>query len=304
MYTLAANDTLAGVASAASEVTCTIFGMELNGTTETYKVLYQGQLANSSATIYTATANGPTFVRSITVVNNDTTTLTFQLLRGGTAATNVITPVFSLLPGASALYEDGLGWQFFTTAGQILTASGSPNNGVPRLDGPTGIKAQSMDRASCAETNQTAPTAGGTLFMQALYIPAGVTVSNILWHSATTAANGPTHWMAGLYDTSRNLLATSTDHTSEAWAAQTMKTIAMVTPYVIPASGLYYIGFFMTASTAIITSKGDVSKTSGALWAQVPIMSGASSSSSLTDTLPNPAGAITPGLLPIWCAVS
>jgi len=303
MFTLAANDTLAGVASAASQVTCTIFGMELNGTTETYKVLAQSQLSDSAGTIYTATANGPTFVRTITVVNTDTVSRTFRLFRGGTADSNAITPIFNLTPDSIASYEDGLGWQFYNDAGQLLVASGMPNNGVPRLDGPTGIKAQSMDRASCVETNQAAPTAGGTLFMQALYIPAGVTVSNILWHSATTAANVPTHWMAGLYDISRNLLATSTDHTSEAWAAQTMKTIEMVTPYVIPASGLYYVGFFMTA-TAIITSKGDVSKTNGSLWAQVPIMSGASSSTGLTDTLPDPAGAITAGLLPIWCAVS
>ena len=303
MLTLAANDTIAGVASAATEVTCTIFGMELNGTTETYKVLDQRQLAAAAATIYTVTANGPTFVKSITVVNTDTVSRTFQLFRGGTAAANAITPNFSLLPGCSGIYEDGLGWQFYNTAGQLLTASGLSTAGSLSLDGPTGVLAQSMDRATANETNQAAPTASGTLFMQGIYIPGGVTVSNILWHSATTAANGPTHWMAGLYDASRVLRATSTDHTSEAWAAQTMKTIAMVTPYLIPSSGLYYVGFFMTASVAIITSKGDVSRTNGALWAQPPIMSGASTTG-LTTALPDPAAAITAGLLPIWCAVS
>jgi hypothetical protein len=72
MLTLAASDTLAGGASAATQLTCTVFGMEFNSSTlaETYKVLDQRQLAASPATIYTATANGPTFVRSITVVNN------------------------------------------------------------------------------------------------------------------------------------------------------------------------------------------------------------------------------------------
>lgn len=115
MFTLAANDTLAGVASAASEVTCTIFGMELNGTTETYKVLYQGQLASSAATIYTATANGPTFIRTITIVNTDTVSAnTFQLFRGGTANANAITPVINLAAGGAATYEDGKGWDAFT----------------------------------------------------------------------------------------------------------------------------------------------------------------------------------------------
>jgi hypothetical protein len=243
------------------------------------------------------------FVKSIMVMNNDTSSRTFQLFRGGTAAANAITPVFSLLPSGCAVYEDALGWQFFNSSGQLLTATGAPNNGVPRLDGPTGVLAQSMDRASCAEINTAAPTATGTLFMQGIYLPAGITVSNILWHSATTAAGTPTHWMAGLYDVSRNLLATSTDHTSEAWAAQTLKTIAMVTPYLVPSSGFYYIGFFMTATT-VITSKGDTAKTNGSLWAQAPIMSGASSSTGLTTSLPDPAGAITAGLLPVWCAVS
>jgi hypothetical protein len=303
MLTIAANATIAGDASAGSVVTCTIFGMELNGTTETYKVLDQRQLAASPETIYTATANGPTFIKSITVVNTDTASQTFQLFSAGTAAANAITPVFSLLPSGCGVYEDGSGWQFYNSAGQLLSATGAPNNGVPRLDGPTGVLAQSMDRATANETNQAAPTASGTLFMQGIYIPAGVTVSNILWHSATTAANGPTHWMAGLYDVNRVLRATSTDHTSEAWAAQTMKTIAMVTPYLIPSSGLYYVGFFMTASTAVITSKGDISRTNGALWAQPPIMSGASTTG-LTTALPDPAAAITAGLLPVWCAVS
>jgi hypothetical protein len=230
MLTLAAADTIAGDSDAASVLTTTIFGMELASGVETYKVLYQGQLPSSATTLYTVPTSTQAFIRSMMVVNTDTAIRTFQLFRGGTAAANAITPVFSLLPGSVAVYEDGLGWQFFNSAGQLLTASGMPQNGVPKLDGPTGVLAQSLDRGHTAEINTAAPTASGTLWMQAIYLPAGITVSNILWHSATTAAGTPTHWMAGLYDINRNLLATSTDHTTEAWAAQTMKTIAMVTP--------------------------------------------------------------------------
>lgn len=117
MIILAANDTLAGQASAASQLTCTIFGMELNGTTETYKTLYQGQLSDTAATIYTATANGPTFIRTITVVNtNATTAYTFQFFRGGTASTNSISPIYALSAGGSATYEDGVGWSISTIA--------------------------------------------------------------------------------------------------------------------------------------------------------------------------------------------
>jgi hypothetical protein len=117
MIILEANSTLAGGASAASQLTCTVFGMELNGTTETYKTLYQGQLSDTAATLYTATANGPSFIRTITVVNtNATTAYTFQFFRGGTANSNAISPIFTLSAGGSATYEDGVGWSISTIA--------------------------------------------------------------------------------------------------------------------------------------------------------------------------------------------
>jgi len=124
MYTLAASDTLAGVASAASKVTCTIYGMELDGTTETYKVLYQGQLASSAATIYTATANGPTFVRAIDVVNTDTVGRTFALFRGGTADANKITPTIALAAGESIHYGEN-GWAPIASINHDHTAADS-----------------------------------------------------------------------------------------------------------------------------------------------------------------------------------
>ena len=122
MLTLAAGDTLAGVASAGSTVTCTIFGMELNAGTETYQVLDQRQLASSVATIYTAATATEAFVRSISVVNTDTVSAqTFQLFQGGTTAANAITPVINLPAGGSANYEDGKGWDFTSIpAGTVL----------------------------------------------------------------------------------------------------------------------------------------------------------------------------------------
>lgn len=120
MLTLAAADTIAGVASAATEVTCTLFLMQLSGGTETY-LKDQQQLATSAATIYTAPGSTEAFIRSITVVNTDTSNSnTFQLFAGGTAASNAITPVMTLLPGGMAIYEDGLGWQFYDNTGRIL----------------------------------------------------------------------------------------------------------------------------------------------------------------------------------------
>jgi hypothetical protein len=122
MLTLAAADTIAGAADAATKVTVTIFGMTLNGTTEAYSVLYQGQLGATAATIYTVPGSTQAFVRSITVVNTDTSAAhTFQLFRGGTAASNAITPIYTLAAGGMATYEDGLGWSINTvTVGNAL----------------------------------------------------------------------------------------------------------------------------------------------------------------------------------------
>jgi hypothetical protein len=57
------------------------------------------------------------------------------------------------------------------------------------------------------------------------------------------------------------------------------------------------------AATTIITSKGNTAKTGGQLVAQVPILHGISTTG-LTTTLPNPAAAITGGLVTAWAAVS
>ena len=174
-----------------------------------------------------------------------------------------------------------------------------PSRGVL---GMTGIFAETMPRETCPEVNTIAPTVSGTLFMQAIYLYAGQLVSNITVSSATTAAGTPTAGRVGLYSLTRDLLATSADQAATAWAANTIKTLAMTTPYRVPTSGLYYIGFYMTA-TAVITMKGGNAKTGGQLAAAVPILHG-TSTAALTTTLPNPAAAITAGLVSIYAGVS
>lgn len=111
MITLAAADTISGVSDASSKVTITIYGMELNGTTEVYKVLYQGQLPSSVSTLYTVPGSTTAFIRSISIVNTDTgASHTAQLYRGGTANTNAITPSYTLAANGVINYEDGQGW--------------------------------------------------------------------------------------------------------------------------------------------------------------------------------------------------
>jgi hypothetical protein len=123
VITLDAADTLAAVASAATMVTSTVFGMELNAGVEVYKVLDQRQLAAAAATIYTVPASTTAFIKTIMVVNNDAAARTAQYFRGGTAAANAVTPSITIPAGGMAIYEDGLGWSVVQTgnpAGRYL----------------------------------------------------------------------------------------------------------------------------------------------------------------------------------------
>jgi hypothetical protein len=160
-----------------------------------------------------------------------------------------------------------------------------------------------MPRELCPEVNSTVPTASGTLWLQAIYLKAGQLISNIILSSATTAAGTPTNARAGLFDlATRALLAETANQTTTAWAANTVKTLALTTPYRVPTSGLYYIGFYMTATT-IITMKGGTAKTGAQLAGTAPILGGASSTG-LTTAMPNPAAAITAGTASLYAAVS
>jgi hypothetical protein len=302
MIVLAAADTLAAGASVASQITCTVFGMELNAGTEVYKVLDQRQLANSPATIYTVPASTQAFIRSIMVNNNDTVSRTFRLFRGGTANTNAITPTFTLLPGGCAIYEDALGWSFYNNAGQQLTASGSSSSGAVDNYGITGNLGETMDRNICPEVNTTIATTG-QIFCQAIWLTAGTTVTNISFCSATTAASAPTHYVFALYDINRNLLASSADQTSTAWAANTLKTLAMGTPYLISTTGLYYVMISVVATT-VPTLKGGTARTGGQLAGTAPIISGISSTAYTTGTAPSTIGALTVGTTSAWACVT
>lgn len=76
---------------------------------DAYKQLYQGQLAATVGTLYTVPSATGTIIRHISVVNNDTVSRTFALYRGGTAATNLITPpAMVVLPGGMQEWDGAM----------------------------------------------------------------------------------------------------------------------------------------------------------------------------------------------------
>lgn len=300
MLTLATTNTIAGVASAATQMTCTIMGMELNGTTEVYKVLYQGQLAAAAATIYTAPASNTSFIKSILVVNNDTVVRTFRLFVNGTAAANAITPLYELQPGGQGVYEDGAGWTFYTANGIML-------NGAVCLDlydsayFVTGCKAETFPRKLIPEVN-VALLSTGRLSLEAIAIRAGELLTSISFWSATTAAGTPTNQIFGLYDNTLALLRSTNNDTTTAWGANTRKTLNLTSTFTTTYSGLYYLGIMVTATT-VPTIKGYTAPTGGQIRAAAPILGG-TSTTGLTTSLPNPAAAITGTTTSAWGCVN
>jgi hypothetical protein len=206
------------------------------------------------------------------------------------------------MPANSQLYYvDGVGWQAFNNQGQLQMANvgvtGVFNNGYVL----TGALYETFDRNLCDEVN-TAVLSSGRLSLQAIYIPAGVTVNSISFWSATTAAGTPTNQLFGLYDNNLNLLRSSNNDTTTAWAANSRKTIALTSAFTTTYSGLYYLGIMVTATT-VPTLKGNTAKVGGQLNAGAPSMGG-TSNTGLTTALP--ATATAPGTVTtsFWGCIS
>lgn len=213
----------------------------------------------------------------------------------GTTSTDLMG--VNLLAGENLVMDAEGKWTHHDTSGApyTYTVPAKPNLGI------TGTLAETIPRQLCPEVNTTAP-ASGTLAMMAIYLTAGQLVSNITIASATTAAGTPTNYFFALYDANRALRAQSANQTTTAWAANTVKTLAMTTPYRVPTSGLYYIGYFMTATT-VATIKGGTARTGGQLANTAPIIYG-TSTTGLTTALPDPAAAITGTTASLYAAVS
>src|SRR3954464_4620984 len=111
-------------------------------------------------------------------------------------------------------------------------------NPIWMLNGsPSATFRENLDRRSCT-SNNTAFTSA-VMLSTAIYLEAGDVVTNLTFRSATTAAGTPTNWWFALYDTAATpaWLSQSADQTSTAWAANTVKTLALGTVQRISVTG-------------------------------------------------------------------
>lgn len=128
---------------------------------------------------------------------------------------------------------------------------------------------------SASDTGHVA-LATGVMTSVPIYLHAGDVITNISARSGATAAGTPTNYWFALYSSAATpaLLSQSADQTSTAWAANTTKTLALAAAQTITASGIYWVGIMVTATTpptllgsigmpAVVTGERNLSQSSG-----------------------------------------
>lgn len=133
----------------------------------------------------------------------------------------------------------------------------------------------------------------GVMTSVPIYLAAGDVITNISFLSGATAGAGPTNWWFALYDDAATpaLMAQTANQAAAAWAANTVKTLALSAAQTIKRSGIYW------AAVMFDHNAGALPSLIGALGAR-PIVAGErnlaqTSGAGLTTTAPATIAAAT-----------
>jgi len=163
-------------------------------------------------------------------------------------------------------------------------------DGMSRLDATAAnCLAQTFPR-TLVSSSTLAAAVSGTLRLDSIWLPAGLTISSIQYFAGTTAATNPTAQWFALYSGAKAKLAVTADDTTTAWAANAAKRLTLATAYTTLVSGLYYVGCCITADT-LPTLAGVAGIATGPR--NIGFISGGSADTSLTDPASAPATATT-----------
>lgn len=149
---------------------------------------------------------------------------------------------------------------------------------------PTGPRFQSI----IAEDINADLAALTTQVMTSVAVPvqAGSLITNVSFLSGATAAGTPTNWFFALYDANGALLSQSADQTTTAWAADTVKTLALATPQLIANAGVLYAAVMVKATTVPTLMGASVSRAAAAGAIVGSKVRAQTSGSALTATAP------------------
>lgn len=151
---------------------------------------------------------------------------------------------------------------------------------------PSGLRAQNLRPQDC--NADTDPLTTQVMLSVGVPLQVGDLVSNITFKSGATAADTPTNWWFALYSSASTpaLVGQTADQTSTAWAANTVKTLALTSAYRVPSTGIYYAALMVKATdlpSLVGASVGIAGAAASVLSSKVLAQT---SGSSLTDTAP------------------
>lgn len=175
--------------------------------------------------------------------------------------------------GATAKGQPG-GLAILDPAGALVPGRGSvfSRSNMPRL--PV------VDSAGDAHV----PLADAVMTSVAIYLYKDDIVTSLSFQSGATAVGTPAHWWFALYDTAATpaLIAQTADQLTAAWAANTVKTLALSAPYKVTVSGWYNASVMVDCTTvcSLVGAVGALAVPSGE-----PVLS-QSSGSALAATAP------------------
>lgn len=147
-----------------------------------------------------------------------------------------------------------------------------------------------------------------TLYVTPIWLDADTTISSISYANGAATVT-PAHWLVGLFNSSRQLLATSADDTSTVWAIDTIRSTALTAAFTTTYTGWHYCGIAVDAATLpTVANRATVCKslalggTAGDAQRGVPL--GGLAQASITTALPATFTAPTAvGIVP-WCSVA
>lgn len=203
-------------------------------------------------------------------------------------ATNVVTPgTISVDNYVSTTTNPNV----FT--GPVSLLSGGTKSWLYQYLEPTGALAASVDGRMSSSGTSTVATSG-TIVAFAIPIESGLLISNMTLTSIAAEATG-THAWVGIANSAGTVLGVSADKTAAAYfAANTVTTTALATPFTTTYTGLYY-GFVNVTATTVPTFAAAPAVAHAAISTVPPILCGTALTGQTTPVaVGSSLGTITP----------
>lgn len=171
---------------------------------------------------------------------------------------------------------------------------------------PSGLYAESFDKSAAATSDVAAALTTQVMTSVAIFLEAGDRVTSLSFLSGATAAGTPTNYWFALYDTSATpaLIGQTADQLTAAWAADTLKTLALGLPFLVLVPGIYYAACMVKATTvpSLVAKVAGRAAINGSVLGSKAIAQ--TSGSSLTTTAPATIASPTAVVNQVWAAAT